>query len=141
MAQAYPIIQIVVPELTFQAWCRFARSLISEDERRGGIVTVDNEQNYIVGLAAYRLEQDLRGGCSLLVDHFVAVDLIQREAVAQTLIAELESLARRNHCSAVHTRLPGIGASPSASWLVELMRTHGHDVNQLLLHKPIAKSA
>ncbi|MGF1609973.1 MAG: GNAT family N-acetyltransferase [Kiloniellales bacterium] len=141
MAQAYPVIQMAVPELTFEAWRRFAGPLIAEDESRAGIVTVDNEQGYIVGLAAYRLEQDLRGGCTLLIDHFVAVDLVQREAVAEALVTELESLAERCHCSALHTRVPGSGSHSLANWLVALMQTRGHDVSELLLRKSIAKSA
>lgn len=141
IGQAYPIIQMVMPDLTFEAWRRFAESLIAEDACQAGIVTVDNEQGYIVGIAAYRLEQDLRGSCTLLIDHVAAVDLVRREEVAQALVTELEHLALRNGCSAVDTRLPGHGAKPTANWLVELMRARGHDVSQLLLHKSLAKSA
>ena len=123
--QAYPVITMAMPELSFDAWCSFAKAQIAEDEPPRGIVTVDSEQDYIVGLGAYRLERDLHDDRVMIANHFVAVDLIRREVVAETLANELESVAKRHRCSALHTHLPGGGmrAAPIAgctSWRIVL---------------------
>ena len=135
IAQAYPVIRMAMPNLSFEAWCRFAEEQIADDEPPRGIVTVESEQDYIVGLGAYRLERDLQDDRVLIANHFVAVDLIRREVVAETLAQELESVAKQHRCSALHTCLPGRGTKTAPNWLVELMANRGHTVDKLNLRK------
>jgi len=141
IAQAYPVIRIALPDLSFDAWCRFAQEQIAgDDEPPRGIVTVDSEQDYIVGLGAYRLERDLQDDRVLIANHFVAVDLIRREVVAETLARELESVAKQHRCSALHTHLPGRGTQTAPNWLIELMANQGHKVDKLKLRKCLSGS-
>lgn len=137
IAQAYPVIRMAMPNLSFEAWCRFAEEQIADDEPPRGIVTVESEQDYIVGLGAYRLERDLQDDRVLIANHFVAVDLIRREAVAETLAQELESVAKQHRCNALHTCLPGRGTKTAPNWLVELMASRGHTVDKLNLRKSL----
>ena len=135
IAQAYPVIRMAMPNLSFEAWCRFAEEQIADDEPPRGLVTGESEQDYIVGLGAYRLERDLQDDRVLIANHFVAVDLIRREVVAETLAQELESVAKQHRCSALHTCLPGRGTKTAPNWLVELMASRGHTVDKLNLRK------
>jgi len=39
----------------------------------------------------------------LVADHFVGLDIVDSEAILQALVAELDALARRLRCGAVHS--------------------------------------
>ena len=117
IAQAFALIRMTLPER--------------------GIATVDNEQGYIVGLATYRVQHGLRDNPALKAEHVVAVDLIRQEEVARILLTELECLARRFGCVALHVQLPH--NDPRIPWggFNELLASHGHTIDALCLRKPI----
>jgi GNAT superfamily N-acetyltransferase len=109
--QAFPLIQTALPGVTLAAWRDFAAAQIHGGNTRagdqeGGILAVTDRRGYIAGLCSYRLVPDLVHGRLLDTGHFLAFDLLERQPVAEALVAALEALARERGCTAVHTHLP-----------------------------------
>ncbi len=140
VAQAFPLIQAALPEVTLAAWRAFAAALMSSapapgdapgnapggapggapgDPRRdtpeGGILAVTDGRDYIAGLCSYRVVPDLVHGRLLDASHFLAFDLLDRRPVAEALAEGIEDLARRHGCGAVHTLLPHRAGTPDPS--------------------------
>jgi hypothetical protein len=138
IAQAFPLIQTALPEVTLAAWRGFAAALMSgADDREGGILAVSDEHDYIAGLCSYQVVPDLVHGRLLDTDHFVAFDLLDRRPVAEALAEAVEALARKRGCSAVHTHLPQRNAAPPepGNDLAELLAARGHRIENLDLCK------
>jgi hypothetical protein len=140
IARAFPLIQVAFPKVTLKDWCDFASPLVRAKGRpASGIITVLSEQDYIVGLCCYRVEHELRHGPTLMADHFLALDLFDRQSVFHALAAALESLARERLCTAVHTNLFETEAKSCEGWLVRLLRSRGHRIESLRMCKPLAR--
>ncbi len=113
--QAYPLVQTVSPALTLDGWTAYAQPLVtpsaantsvSKNGPCSGILVVDNEQGYIVGLCTYRVQNDLFHGRTLHSDNLVALDLFNSRPVVTALAEAIESLARAFNCTALQTSLP-----------------------------------
>ncbi len=142
VAQAFPLIQTVLPAVTLEEWRDFALPLASQaGQATSGVVTVFSEQDFIVGLCCYRVEKNLHHGAVLMADPFVALDLLGLKAVASALADAIESLAREWHCTAIHTSLPATGAKGAENWLVRNLRSRGHRVESLRMCKLLANSS
>jgi len=102
---AYPLLRQAVPGLTLGAWLRMAPR-VANPKRRGetGIVIARRQgRPFPCGLFCYRMSRDLEHGAVLVADCFVGLDIVGPEDVLQALIAELDALARRLRCKAVHS--------------------------------------
>jgi len=101
IAQAFPLVMILEPGLTLDRWSHFAatfvRSLDLPEPRE--IITAQNEQGYIHGLASCRLRYDLRHDRVLEVENFVSLDLTGHKCAAHALLEGMEALARDWNCS------------------------------------------
>src|SRR5919112_4437900 len=90
----FPLVREAVPGLELQAWLRFARPLT--DPRRadqaGIVVARRTGRAFPCGLFCYRVDRDLECGQVLNAEYFVAVDLLDPEAVLTALVEELEAL-------------------------------------------------
>jgi hypothetical protein len=110
----YPLIREAVPTLDLPTWQRFARQLTGPRRGgQGGIIAARREGRvFPCGLFCYRVEDDLKLGKVLIADHFVAVDLLDPDAVLAALVEELDGLAERLGCHAVrslvHGRAPAV---------------------------------
>ncbi len=127
--------------MTLEEWRDFASPLIRAKGRpASGIITVISEQDYIVGLSSYRVYHDLVHGRLLSAEHFLAFGLLDRRAVAHTLAAGLEGLARQHQCPAIHTHLPRRGdADPDrGGGLPDVLSTRGHRVECIGMCKLLA---
>ena len=141
VAQAFPLIQTALPAVTLEEWSDFATPLASPaGQATSGVVTVISEQDFIVGLCCYRVEQDLRHGAVLLANHFLILDLFGQQAVGRALADAVESLARERRCTAIHTSLPETGVKGADDWLVRILRSRGHRVESLRMCKLLANS-
>lgn len=142
IGQAYPLIQAALPEVTLDAWQRFAEPLVAPSAGpETGILTVESERGYIAGLSIYRIYFDLRHGSALVADHFMALDLFDRITVVHALAEALESLGREHGCVAVHTNVPDRGTKlrVSENSLVAALRERGHSLESLRLCKLLRK--
>ena len=142
IAQAFPLIQTALPEVTLAAWRDFAAALMSGGNARGdawegGILAVTDGRDYIAGLCSYRVVPDLVHGRLLDAGHFLAFDLLDRRPVAEALAEALEALARERGCTAVHTHLPHRNGAPPDpdDGMSRLLAARGHRVESLGLCK------
>jgi hypothetical protein len=130
----FPLIRQAVPALDLPGWIRFARPLANPRRpERGGIVVARRPPRpFPSGLFCYRQERDLAHGKVLLAEHFVALDLLEPEAILAALLAELDTLGKRFGCDAVRSvlhgpapeiagRLAAAGHVPEASLLCKLL--------------------
>ncbi len=132
----YPLVREAVPELNSSAWVRFARHLLSPKRTgQGGIIAAWRPgRSFPCGLVCYRVDNDLLRGRILVAEHFVAIDLLDPQAVLTALVAELELLAARLDCKAVRSVVHG-GNSPVRSGL----SAAGHRPEAALLLKPVER--
>lgn len=104
--QAFPLIRLMVPHLTLDSWVCYAEALCRGDSGAGGIVSAQGEDGYIYGLVCYRVAPSPQLGRTLVVEHFVALDLFDGSAAIRALIDAIERIARDRHCARVHLTLP-----------------------------------
>jgi hypothetical protein len=105
----FPLIREAAATIDLSTWMRFARQLTAP-RRAGqcGIVTARREsRTFPCGLFCFRVEDDLTLGKVLTADHFVAVDLLDPDAVLAALVQELDVLAKRLGCAAVRSLVHG----------------------------------
>src|SRR3546814_1904397 len=95
----------------------------------------------IVGIAAFRLADDLVHGPVLVADPFCALDIFDQANVARTLENGLAEEARRHGCTAVHTNIPAAGSKGAEVWLVSVLHERGHQVDGLQLCKLISEGS
>jgi hypothetical protein len=130
----FPLIREAIPGLDLQAWIRFARQLVGT--RRGeqsGIVTARRAaRSFPCGLFCYRVDNDLEHGRVLIAEHFVAVDLLEPDAVLDALVRELEALAKRLGCTAIRSVVHGPEAAVAGG-----LSAAGHAPEGALLLKPL----
>lgn len=134
--QAFPLVQAIRPQMTLDEWEAFAWRFPADHQARAGIATLQDSNALILGLFAYRAGREPDHGRTLLVDHFVAMDIISPAAVAEHLADSMEALARRLDCRAVHTAVTD-GESVSGRHLVDLLRDLGHRLESFQLCKPL----
>jgi hypothetical protein len=134
----YPLIRQVVPTLDLAGWMRFARALVNprRPELGGIIVATRQPRPFPSGLFCYRQERDLTYGKVLVAEHFVALDLLEPDAVLAALVAELEALGKRFGCHAVRS-IVHRSAADVAGGLVAA----GHQPEASLLSKPMPPPA
>lgn len=137
---AFPIARAATPGLTLDQWRGFAAEAMARapEPAPPAIMLVENERGYIQGICAYRLQRDVRHGAVLTVEHLSTIDLIDTKAVADTLLAALESLAREAGCRIIHLLVPE--PSPghaSRGSLYDALRAAGHVVDGLRMTKAI----
>lgn len=133
----YPLVREAVPSLDATAWMRFARQL-TQAKRTGqaGIVAAWRQgRSFPCGLFCYRVDHDLVRGKVLVAEHFVAVDLLDPQAVLAALVDGLDALAVRLECKAVrsvvhggnavvHSGLSAAGHEPDGSLMLKPVRAH-----------------
>jgi hypothetical protein len=134
---AYPLIRAIIPTLELAAWSRYARRTANprSSERRGIMVAVRAARPYPSGLFAYRKDLDPRHGTVLTADHFVALDLLDRQPVAAALITAMEAIGRRLGCDIVRAIVHHDAADVASSLL-----SAGHRLDGRVLHKAIGSA-
>ena len=110
IAQAFPLLAVLDPDLTLERWTDYAAAFIepSKDGPRA-IMTVQNAQGYIYGLASCQRRCDLHHGCVLEVENFVSLDLTDNKVAANALLTVIESLAREWGCGHISLSLLDAG--------------------------------
>ena len=107
IAQAFPLLTVLEPELTLDRWSDYASAFVEplQDAEPRRILTVQNAQGYIHGLASCRRRCDLHHGCVLEVENFVSLDLTGNKLAANALLTVIESLAREWDCRRISLSL------------------------------------
>ena len=107
--QAFPLISITAPGLSLERWLDYAASFFDAPgpTSRGEIVTVQNSDGYIHGLAICHPRPDLHHGRLLDVDNFVTLDLSGGRRAAGVLLDAAEERARAWNCACICVSLLG----------------------------------
>lgn len=106
MAQAFPLMQLVNPNLSFDGWQRYvAYRTQSEVKEPSGILLIEDTSQHIAGLFGYLIELNLQHGRVLVARDLVTLALFehQRCQTLRTIVETMEELAETNSCSAIHT--------------------------------------
>ena len=104
--QAFPLIRLVVPHFTLENWLCYAKALCRGDSGAGGILSAQGEDGYIYGLVCYRVATAPQLSRTLVVEHFIALDLFDGSAAIRALINAVDRIARDQHCTQVRLTLP-----------------------------------
>lgn len=117
--QAYALVRAARPDMTVDGWRAMASEYIEEPPVDGpagrGVVAVQNEQGYIVGLFCYVACDDMRHGPTLRIENLTALDLFDQVGVMAALLDEIEALARRTRRRAVLADQPACSRPDSES--------------------------
>jgi hypothetical protein len=97
IAQAYPLIQAVVPTLDMQAWHRMA----SNARRHEEILVVINSREYIQGLSIFRHGDHPVVGSLLDVIFLIVASSADERGVTGMLYSAIRSRARELKCARI----------------------------------------
>jgi hypothetical protein len=131
---AYPLIREAMPGLQLSGWLRYARQTTGARRAgRAGIVAARRSSRpYPCGLFCYRVDRDLFQERVLIAEHFVAVDMLDPNAVMRALVAELDRLGARLDCRAVRSIVHSDAGEISGG-----LALAGHVAEGTLLFKPL----
>jgi hypothetical protein len=133
IAEAWLLVRMAAPSVALERWTRFAAAIRS----RGGVLGAIAGGGALHGVAAYRLDEDLRHGATIRVDLLVTCELSASAPVRAALVEALEVIARSHGCAALTVLLPKPrGPEPatrSAPWAAL-----GFEAGPLAFVKPFA---
>jgi len=140
-AQAYPLVQLLQPNLSLEAWDQFTAShfgTIEAGER--GIFTVEDDRGCILALLAYTIDPDLCHRRVLIVKDVIAVTPLDRlkELALSALFEAIEDLAKEKRCLAVRTRIIESESRGKAEALRVSLLSQGHEHDHVVLRKTLA---
>jgi hypothetical protein len=136
--QAYPLIQVVRPSLSLEQWSAYAARVLRDAEADGGgIATLQDDTGLMMGLFVYHVATEPDHGATLMVEDFVALDIIAPHAVAENLAQAMERIARDLGCRAVHTAV-SCGEGKAGQHLVDMLHELGHRLESFRLCKSIS---
>jgi hypothetical protein len=109
--QAYALVRQQMPQVTEARWRAFARARIGAagPRRDCGIMTLQSQAGYILGLFVYSAWDDIEHGRTLGVAHIAVAELVGQASLARHLIDGMVVVARLNDCAAIDARLPRAG--------------------------------
>lgn len=117
IAQAYPLMREVHPELPIEEWKAYAGRLIAAEGQAGVIAAW--RRRYVRGLYCFRIMDPLPDHQRriFVASDLVALDLIARDEVMLALIDDMQARALMHGCAAIDMKLP-VGSD----WAADLIR-------------------
>ena len=131
---AYSLMQAADPSLRLVRWLRYARRVADQADSAsdGMLVARRGATSHPCGAVCYQRVRHLRHGPVLTAEHFIALDLLQPEAVLSALAAELEVVAARLGCGTIRSIVHGSGAA-----VLGHLHSTGHILEGILLTKSL----
>ena len=129
--QAFPLARALLPQLELETWRDFARRRLGRPATRG-IVAVRDERGYFYALFSYEVRHALGDGATLEVGLAIAMEMIDRSGPAAVLLREIDTLAARLRCAAVHVHL-----RPDQRRLRRWLESSGHSVRSVVMVKAL----
>jgi hypothetical protein len=129
IAQAYTLIQAAESSVSLEQWRDFADSVTcpaKEAALNRGIMTLRNGEGYIFGLFTYFIRPDLRHRRVLVVDNFLAMTLLDRRGLAETLLASMARIGEQHGCHAINMDI-----ARQHTWITDYLTDTGHEVEKL----------
>jgi hypothetical protein len=116
--QAYALVRTADPRVTAEKWradaARFVSPDESEEKSTRGVLTVQNDQGYILGLFCYAACDHLRHGRALKVENLIALDLFDSAGAIEILLQSMADLAQKSACTVIEAEPPVQWAGDSA---------------------------
>lgn len=91
-AAAFPLVNMLHPDLTMELWRKFVRSATRLSPRRAGVMAIRDRRSYIHALFAYRVDDDVTHG-HLLRLTLLVMGRLPGGVLTQAIIARAEELA------------------------------------------------
>lgn len=104
--------------ISLDRWRDFVAGWLQPGRTDCGILVVQDDADYMLGLCSFEGRDDLHCGRVLSVENFVALDLIGGQQVARLLLENLESYADARGIEAIRI---GAAAARPASMRVDLL--------------------
>ncbi len=115
----FPLVQMMQTGLSFDRWREFVAEFCVDCQnvapgagcddilwqRPRGIMVISNERGYIHGLFSYQVRDDIAEGLVLHVDNVMAVEIVSRPYVLDTMRDAMNRLVHDHRCAAVHVSL------------------------------------
>ena len=95
IAQIVPLVQTRKPEFTLEMLMCALQEHMERGTEDEGIVAFETDRGYVVGLFTYSVFRDVIDGSLLMINHFISMDVIGRYGTVDTMLNEIERLARR----------------------------------------------
>ena len=127
--QAHALVRLAAPQISLAAWRDFAGSLLAPAVApESGILTIEDDKGYIIGLVGYVIDHDLEYGQTLVAKNFIALNGMEsrKKEVGFAIIAALEDLARDKDCGAIRTIIHEPEAALRDAWIIEVLKYCGH---------------
>jgi hypothetical protein len=138
--QAFPLVQAVVPGVTLENWLAYTRALLgARNAGQGGVIAAHDGDGYIYGLFCHKIENDLRHGPTLAIEHMVVLDMVDRKGAIEALMVAIDKLARQRGCRFVHVALPQkvVALAETDGSFLGPLRLAGHEVDSVRLCKRV----
>ena len=129
IAQAYALIQAAESSISLKQWQDFVDSVICPAKNSApnrGIMTLRDEEEYIFGLFTYFVRPDLHHGRVLVVDNFLAMTLLDRRGLAETLLSSMARIGEEHGCHAINMDI-----AQKHTWISDYLTATGHEVEKL----------
>lgn len=119
--QAYPLVRSHVPEVSEARWDAFARARTAAagTVRKDGIMTLQNQTGYILGIFVYDVRDDLQAGRILSVAHTTIAELVGQQTLTEHLLEGMFTVARLHDCAAIDVQLPQSGPRASLNTIYQ----------------------
>ena len=103
--EAYPLVRLFHPVLSFEKWLAFARRWRRMLRHRGGLVAMKDMRGYVHAVFSYRVDTNLRNGPVLRVSDLM-VGRLPGRLIDRALVESVERLAREIDCTSILFELP-----------------------------------
>lgn len=97
--KAFILARLGYRDLTIETWRKMAAATLGQRAGGSGILFAHTQAGQAKGLLLYTIAPTLSGQPSLRVERLVAFDLLDPQTVADALVAEVLSIARRRNCA------------------------------------------
>lgn len=128
IAQAYPLVQAATG-LSLAQWRRFALSILAKSgaaRADRGVRCLAGPDGYINGLYRFLTAEHMTCGRILLCSDVVALDIVGVADAERALYADMDAVARRLGCRAVHVQMPtGTGGAMPAPGVERCLADQG----------------
>ncbi len=113
--RAYPLVHLFDRALDLTEWTTYAKSLIRQNARTGGLKAIEDGRGYIHAVFAYSVRRHLRHRKLLRVSD-VVIGHLPGQILAQTLLDSIAELACECDCERVMVELGDGSAAREAMW-------------------------
>lgn len=107
VVQAFPLVCNMLPQITLKQWVGFARPHLMSGWQTmpRGLMTVQNDDGYILGMFSFEVRGDLTETRVLWIDNIIVPNIPGRDVVWASVVDAIDGLVEKNRCHAVRAGL------------------------------------